>query len=129
MKLKFFNNPKTMSTQAKKTGLKRPNHFYTKEQLTQIEGCIALEMRTDKIVQRFMREWDKPLTGLTHKVREVKRNLKRRALAPQSTSTIQVVEETTPMVQEMELQMTEGSTFDCKPSRVTICKDHIRIYF
>ena len=130
MKLKFFKNPETMNTVTKNT-----IKFYTKEELRTIETSLAIGMTPFKISRKYAEEWDRSQHALHQRVLKLQRDInpdkprKSKEKLKSRVTQIEVVEQNTPVMQEMELQMTEGSTFDCKPSRVTICKDHIRIYF
>jgi len=108
--------------------LKKTTFFYTKEQVSAITKCLNDGMNASDITRKFHMAWGLSFPSLYTKVANIKHKLKEEA-----TPVAKIVVEEQPVqvvaVQEMELQMSEGSTFDCKPSRVTICKDHIRIYF
>jgi hypothetical protein len=131
MKLNFFKNPKTMKSEVERKIL-----FYTKEQLALIKQEISLEIPLGKIAEKYAKEWNRPINGIYYKVLSIYNKLNPEIAQARKIKTkvnprvrkVQVVKQPT-LLQEIELQMSEGSTFDCKPSRVTICKDHIRIYF
>jgi hypothetical protein len=105
--------------------LKKTTFFYTKEQVAAITECLNDDMNASDITRKFHMAWGLSFPSLYTKVAKIKHKLKE-----QPTPVAKIVVEQQPVAtQEMELQMSSGSTFDCKPSRVTICKDHIRIYF
>lgn len=114
----------------------RKIRFYTKEELALIKQEISLEIPLGKIAEKYAKEWNRPINGIYYKVVSIYNKLNPEIAQARKIKTkvnprvtkVQVVEQPT-LLQEIELQMSEGSTFDCKPSRVTICKDHIRIYF
>jgi hypothetical protein len=107
--------------------LKKTTFFYTKEQVSAITECLNDGMNPSDITRKFAMAWGLSFPSLYIKVAKIKHKLKEE---PAPITKIVVEEQPVQVaVQEMELQMSSGSTFDCKPSRVTICKDHIRIYF
>lgn len=119
-----------------KSEVERKILFYTKEQLALIKQEISLEIPLGKIAEKYAKEWNRPINGIYYKVLSIYNKLNPEIAQARKIKTkvnprvrkVQVVKQPT-LLQEIELQMSEGSTFDCKPSRVTICKDHIRIYF
>lgn len=103
--------------------LKKTSYFYTTEQVSLINKCLNENMNPTEISHKFHKNWGLSFSNLYNKTLKLKHKLNN-----EPAPITKIVVEQQP-VQEMELQMSEGSTFDCKPSRVTICKDHIRIYF
>ncbi len=117
---------------------KKTTFFYTKEQVDLITKELNAGLNPTEITRKFHMSWGLSFPCLYQKVARIKRELAKQPVSisePVPVAKIVVekpvktVQKMLPPVQEMELQMSEGSTFDCKPSRVTICKDHIRIYF
>lgn len=108
---------------------KKTTFFYTKEQVNLITQELKNGLNASDITRMFHISWGLSFPALYIKVAKIKHDLNKPIPVAKTKIVVkqQVVE--TPVVQEMDLQMTAGSTFDCKPSRVTICKDHIRIYF
>lgn len=127
------SNPKTMRSEVKTKGTVR---FYTKEELALIEQDITLQIPLGKIAEKYAKKWNRSINGMYYKVVAIYNKLNPETAQARKIKTkvqprvteVKVVQQVA-LVQEMELQMSSGSTFDCKPSRVTICKDHIRIYF
>lgn len=111
--------------------LEKITFFYTKKQVSLITEALKDGLTASETTRKFAISWGLSFHALYSKVKRIKDGLKKPARVPKATIIVkqEAVEQNTPVVQEMDLQMTEGSTFDCKPSRVTICKDHIRIYF
>ena len=110
--------------------LKKTTFFYTKEQVDLIAAELNAGLNPTEVTRKFHMSWGLSFPALYIKVAKIKHALKNAPAPVEVTKVVskQSVEVVQP-AQEMELQMSEGSTFDCKPSRVTICKDHIRIYF
>jgi len=105
--------------------LKKTTFFYTKEQVAAITESLNEGLNPSEVTRKFAMTWGLSFPSLYTKVANIKHKLKE-----EPTPVAKIIVEQQPVAtQEMELQMSSGSTFDCKPSRVTICKDHIRIYF